>query len=463
MAAVNELAKAELRQLDSKRSTRRQRANQEPEPLVVQFNPTSLRLQHASNDVRGGTTELGQRAQYPSSRHVTLSFDLEFDTAEEQQFTADEGTATGRPVSVRTLTAKVRQFVQPPTDDSGNAPPRVRFQWGSFIFVGIVTQVSEDLDYFALDGTPLRAKLGVTISEQNLDHERNAAGPGARDDRGATEPGGDPARPTGSAGGGPLPGAAPGRSGTGDVEDLVAALEGESAQQLAARIGGNPAAWRSLMNGLASPLALAAGTPVEVGPELDVAETVGRAAGFAAGVDLSAAEGLAGALGLSAAVGGAPTPSGPVVAGPATTAAEAAGLALAAAGGIAKASTQVLADASARRTAAERASFAVPAAPTTQAGEGEGELDPRALSYGRSLPLRARVHLPTLDAIKAGGRRSLAARARPAELPIGDQAGAAPWERLPPAAAGRSAADQAQRGRDARPSTIRWRPGGGCR
>src|SRR3712207_8387401 len=50
------------------------------------------------------------------------------DTAEEEQ-----PNGPSRLVDVRTKTELVRQFVEPPKDDPTKAPPRVRFQWGSFI------------------------------------------------------------------------------------------------------------------------------------------------------------------------------------------------------------------------------------------------------------------------------------------------------------------------------------------
>jgi Contractile injection system tube protein len=464
-----ELAKATLLPLERKRAgTKKQpeivvpksKPGKPGEPMdavKVQFNPTSLRLQRGSNHDKGGLNTKAQRRQHPSVQPATLSFDLEFDTAEEEQPNPNDSGRRTKLVDVRTKTKLVRQFVEPPEDKPASAPPRVRFQWGSFIFDGLVTQVNEELDYFDLDGTPLRAKVSVSITEQDLKFEGKRAGPGARDDRAATQPGGQPEpAPGGDPSTDPPAGGTPGRSGTNDVRSLVPAVDGESVQQLAARVGGNPAAWRSLMNGLGSPLALQAGVTVEVGSELEAAETIGRAVGFAAGAGFSVTQELAEVLGLAAAGGPVPAPSGPAIAGQA----EAASFALAAAGGIASATAQVLAEAAGRATASARASFAVPPAPGVAA---EGELDPRTLTYGRSLPLRARVDLPTQADIEAGGRRSLAARARPAEVPVAERAGGAPWERLPPEAAGRSAASRAQRSRDARPSTIRWRPGGACR
>jgi Contractile injection system tube protein len=454
--------------------------SRDPKSTVsVQFNPNTLKLAYQHHPDQGGVGTKAQRRQYASAQPATLSFDLEYDTAEEQGV----NQTTGKPnvVNVRVQTAEVRKFVQPPPDKPSAAPPRVQFQWGTLIFNGIITSVNEDLDYFAPDGTPLRAKLTVTITEQNLLFEGKASGPGARKDTAATQPGGVPDRPASQPppGENRPPGATPGRSGTREPERVLPAVDGESVQQLATRAGGSPAAWRSLMNGLDSPLAIPGGTPVDIGPELEEPATVGRSAGFAAGATASAVESLAGVLGLAPPAGtdvAAPSPASlaPGLASTlpttssATDATEAVGFVLSAAGGVGAAVTRVLAEQAAQSTVAARASFEVPpavssAAPSVPSAASGEVLDPRVVSYGRAIPLRARLHLPTLADLEAGGRRSLAARAQPAEVTPSGDSGSAPWERLPQTAAGRPAADLAQRSRDARPSTMRWRPGGECR
>jgi hypothetical protein len=385
--------------------------------VTVQFNPTTVKLDRSNNPDTGGAGTKNQKRQYASVAPATLSFDLEFDTAE------DSGPG-GQPVDVRTRTQAVRQFIEPPTDDKGKAPPPVRFHWGKLIFVGIVTHLTEDIDFFARDGTPLRAKVSVTISEQNPEFERNAIGPGARDDEA----------------GGSAPG--PGGGGTGSVRRIEPALGGESAQQLAARIGGNPAAWRSLMNGLDSPLALPAGTPVQVGPEIDAEDGPGLATGFGpadAGPGLDPGASTVDELAAALASGAAGAP-------PAAGTDRVAGFALTAAGGTAAAAAAVLAARAAAAADAERAAFAAPPPPSpiSPPPAAGARPDPRALSYGRAIPLRPRVG------------------SAPAETPATGPVTGAPWERLPPAPAGRSAADRAQRSRDARPRTLRWRPGGEC-
>jgi hypothetical protein len=421
--------------------------------IKVQFNPTTLKVARQGTQSKAGSSTKTQHVQYPSTEPATLSLELEFDTAED--YSAD---GVAEPVDVRTRTDPLRAFLEPPAGKPAGAPPRVRFQWGKFIFLGIVTQLSEEFDYFASNGTPLRAKVGLSILGQDPKLEAAAKGTGARKDEAATQPGGipgpGPGRPAGL--GGPLPGATPGRSGTASPISSVSAVAGESVQQLAARVGGNPAAWRSLMTGLTSPTGLAAGAPVVIGAELGESDGLGLATGFGAGAEASSLEALAGPLGLAAAVPGTGvTGSRPGTAGPTEP-----GFAVAAAGGISAATRLVLGRASSGAAAAARAAFEVPPGrPGDAAADGP---DRRSLTYGRALPLRARAYVPTLDDVGAGGRRSVAARARPVEAPVTGGAAVPPWVRLPPGVTGRPAADAEQRRRDGRPRRI-GRSAGGCR
>src|SRR3954454_6424611 len=157
------------------------RVTPDGDALPVQFNPASLRLSRRNNIDRAGATTGSQTVQNPSVAPSTMAFDLEFDTAEQGR--------VGSRVDVRDWTALVRQFVEPPSDHPDEAAPAVQFQWGTLIFRGIVADLTEELDYFAPDGTPLHAKLSVTISEQRFELE-STAGPAGRDAKGARAPGG---------------------------------------------------------------------------------------------------------------------------------------------------------------------------------------------------------------------------------------------------------------------------------
>ena len=201
-----------------------------------------------TNRTGGGQQAGSQSRQRPGDGVVTVSFDLVFDTA-------DEGT-TEAPVPVTRKTMIVENFVRPrgntPRDQ---APARVQFKWGSFLVQGTMESVNVDLDLFAADGTPLRAKVAVSIKGQDPRYQYNPATPSPT---GAASGGGQPPGPLD-----PPPGA-PGTTGGGDSPSRIAqAMPGESLAQLAARNGLDPSAWRSLAAGISNPFSLSAG--IEIG------------------------------------------------------------------------------------------------------------------------------------------------------------------------------------------------------
>jgi len=178
--------------------------------ITVQFNPSSLSLQHPNSKDDGGKTVGAQKRQYPSAGPSTLTFTLEFDTAE----LADGGG----PLGVRSRTAPVIAFARPAAQGGGE-PTAMSFVWGSFRYDGLVDKITEELDFFSSDGRPLRAGLTLSMTEQNLAFEKNELVPARWTDRLAD-----------------LPRAAPGRSGTGRLDRVITARDGESVQQLAARV-----------------------------------------------------------------------------------------------------------------------------------------------------------------------------------------------------------------------------------
>ena len=434
-----ELVHATLQRLTRKVVTGKDaapRVEADGDPCPVQLNPATLKLSRRNNVDRGGTSTGTQKAQYPSQEGATLAFDLEFDTSEQE--------VGGQHVDVRRWTALVRQFVEPPVDRPADPPPAVQFTWGTLVFNGIVEQVTEDLDLFAKDGTPLHAKVSVSIAEQNFAYETMAQGPATRTAKTATEPG---ARP----------GTAPGASGTGAPETVVKALAGESAQQLLARIGQDPAAWRGAMRDLTSPLGLAAGAEIQLGAEVREGLTpgIGTAGGqFNAAPNLGTPTTLESVLGLPGGSGATTGQAGEVSSPGVPTLAQA-GFALSSAGGVAAAEHRVV---SAATAAASRSAsgFAPPARLSPLAGRAidTGEpVDPRTRSYGRGVPLQLRAQVATAVQAQAGGSPAVRARAGRDEVPAAD-ATRPPWESL-----------RARESCDApvTPARAHWRPGGTCR
>src|SRR5439155_18873699 len=189
-----------------------------------------------------GSARGREAARHLETSATTLSLDLVFDTA-------DQASADGEAVNVRDLSKGVSRFVLPEVQGSRKqAPPRVRFAWGTFVFDGVMSQLSEDIDLFSETGVPLRSKVSIAVKEQNPEFIAGRLGPAAATGAGASPPGGGGAGP-GSAGSG------------GDSTGL--ALGGESAADFAARMGLDPAAWRGLAGGLSSTLSLSAGLEID--------------------------------------------------------------------------------------------------------------------------------------------------------------------------------------------------------
>ncbi len=226
----------------------------------VQFNPTSLRVQIA-NKTAGGQQAGAQARQRPGTGEMQVSFDLVFDTADE----AGDG---GNAVDVLKKTADVERFVRPKSSKPGEeAPPRVLFEWGSFLVQGTMESANLDLDLFDAGGTPLRAKVAVTIKGQDprWTYQPQPVPSGAN----------GPSNPSASQHG--QPAGAPGTQGSAKAPDkVVQAMPGESLQQLAARHGLDPSAWRALADGLGNPLKLGLGQEVALPPGLGQGAAAGR-------------------------------------------------------------------------------------------------------------------------------------------------------------------------------------------
>jgi hypothetical protein len=231
------------------------------DPVPVQFNPATMKLQ-ISNSTEGGQSRGKQTRQFLGTSSTTLTLELVFDTA-------DEGTT--KPRSVRERTAMVERFVLPKSKEkTKQAPPKVRFQWGPFKLDGVIDNINVDLDHFASDGTPLRAKVSLSIKEQDSTQQYPLDSKGSPP---APQPGTSPAGQPGS-------GAAP-------ATQSAAAIAGETAADFAARQGLDPAAWRGLDIGGSASLSLDAGLEVGFSADLSASAGLGVTAGFEAGVSAS--------------------------------------------------------------------------------------------------------------------------------------------------------------------------------
>ncbi|MCA9969769.1 MAG: hypothetical protein KC425_06120 [Anaerolineales bacterium] len=281
------LAKAKLVEVDG--STRKETGYE----VEVQFNPQTLSVAYASHNA-GGDQPGGSTTQFVGSSNSTLGLELLFDTTTDGE-------------DVRKKTKQVAYFVVPrraPNDKNNRVLPTVRFEWGSFAFMGVVSSMNETLDYFSEEGVPLRATLSFSLAHNDIDlliEDLNRAGAGFGFGAGISAGisagvgvsagisagfsagvgasagfgvgGGVGASAgfgvgggigaSGGIGGGFEAGAsfeASAELGVGVITPLSPALPGESVQQLAARAG-KSADWKAIAaaNGIDDPLRLEAG------------------------------------------------------------------------------------------------------------------------------------------------------------------------------------------------------------
>jgi hypothetical protein len=476
------LKKATLQEIDAK-----SRKPVDGTEFEVQFNPASLKLDLA-NKVEGGHSLGKQRRQFLGNASTTLTFDLHFDTA-------DEGTPD-KPVSVRTRTAAVERFLRPKAKGKAKqVPPRARFIWDELKFDGIIESLSIDLDLFSGNGTPLRAKMGVSIKEQDPEFELLVVGAGANQAINAPLPG--------------RPGTGPGtHEGETPADTTAPALEGESAADFAARMGLDPSAWR----GIAAQLGASSSLSLQAGASIDFSSSLSASAGigFSAGVEAGASASLGASFGLDANASATASASFGVSASGDVSA----GFALSAAGGVGAAIETVAivraesAASDARRSFGSAVPSLPPPAPAVTAQSGATAIgaastpassgsatsravsrvvppsitprpsmpeqsrtplharglpspseqvaaprapapplaDPRATSFGFGVPLRSRVgSAADLRASAAAGRVPLRPRSRVADALAANGPTTPPWRQLPP-----SAADRPQSQRPAR-------------
>ncbi|HED35827.1 MAG TPA: peptidoglycan-binding protein [Gammaproteobacteria bacterium] len=142
------------------------RVNSEGAKVTVQFNPETLKTAY-SNQIAGEDNNGGSALQFSGRGTTKLSFELWFDVSSVQP----DGASYD---DVRKLTEKVVRFMKTRnTDSSGNmsdvTPPGCRFQWGSFLFEGLVDSISENIDYFSREGKPLRASMSISMTSQAVE------------------------------------------------------------------------------------------------------------------------------------------------------------------------------------------------------------------------------------------------------------------------------------------------------
>lgn len=130
------------------------------EEVNCMFNPQQYTITKsnswAPNDAKGKNTPL---MKFQSGGAATLNLDLWFDSY-------PEGT------DVREYTDMLWKMMKvdpssPSSDSSANksAPPTVSFEWGKLKFKAVITNLNQNFSLFKADGTPLRTKITVALTQ----------------------------------------------------------------------------------------------------------------------------------------------------------------------------------------------------------------------------------------------------------------------------------------------------------
>jgi len=184
--------------------------------VAVQFNPESLKVTKA-NTVAKTETAGSSAMQFVATTSTKLDLELWFDA-----------TVIDDDRGLRGLTEGVYYFITP-DKASGNAKfkvPGVRFQWGEFIFDGVLTSLNETLELFSADGRPLRSRMSLGFTSQDIKFRVQGLSDG------------------GGGGGVGSPGQTP----------QTPVKQGDSVQQLAGQ-SGKPGDWKAIAaaNGIENP------------------------------------------------------------------------------------------------------------------------------------------------------------------------------------------------------------------
>jgi hypothetical protein len=245
-------------------------------PFEVQFNPESLKVTFANaiEPPKGGDQSSGAGGQqFVGAGSTKLALQLWFDVNSMEKNPVDD---------VRKVTKNVIYFMTPqqaPTDPKKKVPPGVRFQFGTFIFDGIVESLEETIDFFSPDGKALRSSISLSFTKQEI-----------------LEKG-----PQGASDVAPRPG----------IKPLVSAKQGDSVQNIAAKNGIED--WQSIAaaNGIEDPMRLPAGALLDIDASVSLAASASLGGSFDAGLSAGgsfdvglSANGPGAAFGGGASLGG---------------------------------------------------------------------------------------------------------------------------------------------------------------
>jgi hypothetical protein len=195
--------------------------------MSFMFNPTEYRISQQVNIEKSlDKTQPGGTFEYMGTGMMSVSMQLFFD---------DFASAKGD------VTPKITKLLGWQMPDGDDPPPLVKFQWGNKQldkFQGVITQLNINYTVFAKDGTPLQAKVDLTLEGANK-----------------LVPGTNPT------------------SHAIDMRRVHTVIEGETIQSVAYAELGDPNYWRAIAdaNGIDDPLRVRPGASLVIPSAADAA------------------------------------------------------------------------------------------------------------------------------------------------------------------------------------------------
>jgi hypothetical protein len=241
-------------------------------PLTVHFNPASLSVSYRSSASASGQTAGAPGGSEANPVHRTstsssLSLELLFDT-----------TQTGDDVRITTYRI-VDEMLAPPQKkpNQNEEAPWVQFQWGTFVYLGMIASLDETLDLFSAEGKPLRSTVRLSLSQVQPPKPQpggaSAGGGGTGGGLGAGLSAGFSAGIGVSAGAsiGVSAGASVSLGGSVGTTPLTLAQAGDTLQSLAARAGAG-VSWKAIAaaNDVDNPRLLQPGAVLDLNARADV-------------------------------------------------------------------------------------------------------------------------------------------------------------------------------------------------
>ena len=229
-----------LKQTKAQLVIKSKNAPKDKTPIECMFNPTQYKLAQKASATRTKTPKKnGGYWEYKSTSQMTLTMELFFD-----DFASIEGDVT--PKIIRLLSWQ--QPTEMSIEKKRPRPPLIGFKWGNSKqlgnFKGLLTNVTVTYLIFRKDGTPVQAKVDITIEGT----EQAASSPTP------------PQNPTSHA---------------IDSRRIRLPIEGDSLQSIAFEEFGSPTHWRAIadLNNVDDPLRLRIGVPLVIPTAADAART----------------------------------------------------------------------------------------------------------------------------------------------------------------------------------------------